>query len=130
MPETTTGDRTARHCNWMDADISDRQKEYLAAIDTYGFNYSKLAKVLGVAKSTVYSKVAHFRVLGLLPEYEPTRYRYRVASGQIRVGNLDVKIRNSSPEVQKWIADNVPEGATVVDLLLALVVDAIEETRT
>lgn len=104
-----------------------RVQDYLDAIEEHGLDYDKLVEVLGVQRSTVYAKVRDLRLAGRLSKYEPNCFYKRLASKSMTSGDLNKKIRSSPEDVQLWLARNVPEGGTIADFAIALMIDAMDE---
>lgn len=99
-----------------------------------GASRERIAHELGLPMKKVISDVFRARQVGVLPEYIPITYkgpfgsiRWRLGRRKLRVGGMPEAMNQLTPETAKWLAEQVPDGATLAETIAAIITDAHHE---
>jgi transposase len=98
----------------------DEGARLVAPMFKRGLKISECAELLGVRKSSVSRYKERAREMGLL---EVVRPGVTADLRAIKSGNIWNAVEALDYDVKKWILDNIPKGATLVEFAFACLVD-------
>lgn len=110
----------------------------IAALAMQGLSAAEIGDRIGISARAVQKRIAKLMAVGLLPRARERRGKLDAEKhGGIMAmqrsgkpwGSMRALAKDMPPSVVAWLADQVPEGGTVSDVLYALVVDAYFEDR-
>jgi DNA-binding transcriptional regulator LsrR (DeoR family) len=102
----------------------------LKAVSLYnqGLPVAAVASELGVHSASIYRTLHRAREAGVevrsTPHNDNTWYHRQKLLGNVKQGNWPGFLAKLPEEVATWLARNVPEGATLAELIAAIVLDA------
>ena len=114
----------------MTAPSPHRESVLSMALD--GKTTSEIATALGIENNRVTGIKVRLRRSGKLPEFEPSAKaqnqlrRIKARHGN-RLGSISKMVLLLDPEVLKWLLDETPEDALLIDTIRSILVDAYHE---
>jgi hypothetical protein len=112
----------------LDQCKTDLQRERIAMLNDCKGDVGLAAARLGIDPHGLYDVLSRLRDRGVLPAAPHGCPANRALQHRrFSLGSLHATLPKQSLKVRKWVAQNVPEGGTVVDLLWSVLLDVVEE---
>jgi hypothetical protein len=112
----------------LDCAKTDLQRERIAMLNECKGDVVLAAARLGIDPQCIYDVMKRLRERGLLPAAPHGCPANRgLVHRRFSLGSLHATLPKQSLKVRRWVAQNVPEGGTVADLLWSVLLDVVEE---
>lgn len=103
---------------------TEERYKQIAPLVEQGLPATEIAVKIGLSKSYTQMLVTRGRREGKLPHGRPRR---STILDKFNIGRPRAQVYNLPEEVQIWIADQMPEGSTIAEFMVACVVDQYYE---
>ena len=103
------------------------QRKRIAVLNEHNGNVNAAADALGIHPQSIYDILYRFSRRGVIKTGPSCPLGGRLRRYEIRFGNLKSTIPQQDYAVRKWVADNVPEDGTIIDLMWSVITDLAHE---
>lgn len=103
------------------------QRKRIAVLNEHNGDVNAAADALGIHPQSIYDILHRFSRRGVIKTEASCPLNGRLRKYEIRMGNLKGTISQQEYAVRKWVADNVPDDGTIIDLMWAVIADLAHE---
>ena len=103
------------------------QRKRIAVLNKHNGNVNAAADDLGIHPQSIYDILHRFSRRGVIKTEPSCPLGGRLRKYEIRFGNLKSTIPQQDYAVRKWVADNVPDDGSIIDLMWSVFADLAHE---